>query len=220
MKHFTFALGFLALTACYGGEPTQEAAPATAAPANTDPGTTPPLTTSASFEKLKKTGLKLDQPFDKVMKAAEAADKKAGKSERVMAVMKSFTESLGVSCKDCHAAKVDAKGKAIMEGGKPAMDFQKKTETMSVAERMWNEWVVGFRFAEDGSPLFCDSCHQGTAKFLDRSEPDKLKTWMKTNFKAKLLIHGGVKVGEPVSCSMCHGKPFDGEFLDAWKAGE
>lgn len=116
--------------------------------------------------------------------------------EKLRKVMKLFSRSLGVRCNDCH--KDD--------------DFKAPTPMKKVATRMWNEWVRGLAF-EDGSLLFCDSCHQGKKEMLDKSNHKELARWMESNLVAKL--HRTDKKDH--SCGTCHGDPFDGDFLDNWK---
>jgi hypothetical protein len=120
--------------------------------------------------------------------------------DQVDAVMKTFTKALGVKCKDCHQTP----------------DFAKETTNKRIARKMWDQLVRGMTMA-DGSPLYCDSCHQGKATFLDRSDTGKggaLSTWMKAAYV------GGLKQadGSANTCSSCHGKPFKGSFLDDWGA--
>lgn len=118
--------------------------------------------------------------------------------EQVRKVMNLFTRSLGVDCKFCH------------KGG----DFKAPTEHKKLAERMWNEWVHGKKLvtADATGPVFCDSCHQGRAEILDKSNHDALAKWMKDEFVDRLKPVSG-----EMSCETCHGKPFDGDFLEKWE---
>ena len=99
-------------------------------------------------------------------------------------VMKLIAKSLGAKCRDCHA-----------EG-----DFALPTPRKKVAAKMWNEFVVKLAFAGDGSPLFCDSCHQGRAKWLDRTDKKALSRWMDANFVEKLKR----KDEREHDCETCH----------------
>lgn len=110
-------------------------------------------------------------------------------------VMNAFTKALGVQCTHCHTD-----------------DFKAPTANKKITVRMWNEWVVGLQ-SEDGSALFCDSCHQGKAKFLDHSDKKALGAWMKTELVQKLKRTDK----KDHSCATCHGEDFDGDFLDKWK---
>ncbi len=112
------------------------------------------------------------------------------------AVMKSFTEALGVKCTACHQK-----------------DFKVMTPQKYIAEKMWDEFVR--KLSMNGSALYCDSCHQGSATFLDRSDKKALGAFMKENFVVKLTR----KDGAEHSCATCHGDPFNGEILSGWAKG-
>jgi hypothetical protein len=109
-------------------------------------------------------------------------------------VMKLLTKSLGVKCADCHA-----------EG-----DFAASTRRKRIAAKMWNEFAAQLTLA-DGSPIFCDSCHQGRVVQLDRSDKKALEAWMDANFVGLLRR----KDGRPEQCETCHvGKEM--HFLAQW----
>ena len=202
----------LITAACYSAGdaapgPTGEAAPANQEPkGTTDPGSTQPMIASTQIASLKKAKVLLDQPLHIAVSAAMAADAREGDDSRVRALMDAFAKSLGVKCDFCHVKKQDKSAQ-----GSPQFDFAVDTEKKKVAERMWDEWVAKLAMT-DGSPLFCDSCHQGKSEFLDRSDEDQLHAWMKQNFAEKLVQ----KDGSPVGRSTCHGRPFNGSFLDDW----
>jgi hypothetical protein len=113
-------------------------------------------------------------------------------------VMDSFTVSLGIKCQGCHAGA----------------DYEAPTPNKQLALGMWQHFVKKLELA-DGNPLWCDSCHQGRATFLDRGDDDALAAWMNANFVGKLARSDG---GQH-ACATCHGSPFDGHFLDAWQKG-
>jgi hypothetical protein len=117
---------------------------------------------------------------------------------QLQTVMKSFTTALGISCTGCHAQH----------------DFAAATPQKNVARRMWTDFLGRLQFA-DGTPLYCDSCHQGKQTFLDRSDPTALTAWMKLAFVDPLQR----KDGQPHACSTCHGDPFNPEFLSTWEKG-
>lgn len=119
------------------------------------------------------------------------------------AVMRSFSESLGVTCEGCHAG-----GKPLPDGG-TGLDFKAPTRNKAIAVRMWNEMSKPFTLSENRT-LYCDSCHQGKSKFLDRSDTQALGAWMSTNF-----VHGlQKKDGAELTCATCHGSPLVGRFLE------
>lgn len=179
-----------------------------------DIGDNPTLVPSQALAALKKAGVRIDLPLNRAVSAALAADTRENEHTRVLAIMHAFKDALGVECTFCHATKAPGGG-GNQANDKPQIDFDVKTEKMAIAEHMWNDWVQNFKLADDGSQIFCDTCHQGKAEFLDRSDESRLKAFMKTQFASKLVNADG----SAVHCSSCHGQPFDGEFLDKWAAG-
>lgn len=123
--------------------------------------------------------------------------------EKLHTLMESFSSSLGVRCSGCHTV--------MGENGRP--DFAAATPEKNITTGMWNEFVVKLSFS-DGSPLFCDSCHQGQLEFLDRTNTRELGAWMRTNFVQGLARRDS----ESNNCATCHGAPFQGEFLQNWAA--
>jgi hypothetical protein len=109
-------------------------------------------------------------------------------------VMKLIARSLGVRCADCH-----------VEG-----DFAAPTRRKKIAAHMWNEFAAGLSLA-DGSPLFCDSCHQGRIKLLDRSDKKALGKWMQASFVDGVAR----KDGQPEKCESCH-VDWNMTFLSTW----
>jgi hypothetical protein len=65
----------------------------------------------------------------------------------------------------------------------------------------------------DGTPIYCDACHQGHMTFLDRTDKDALATWMQQNFVDGLAR----KDGAIQLCATCHGQSANRAFLDAWR---
>lgn len=108
-------------------------------------------------------------------------------------LMRGFEQSLG-SCSDCHAA-----------------DYARWTPQKYVSLHMWEDIVTKVKF-KDGGVLFCDSCHQGQAKFLNRSDPAALERWMQVNLVDRLERVDG----KPHGCETCHGDPPNYELLAAW----
>jgi hypothetical protein len=114
-------------------------------------------------------------------------------------VMKLIAKSLGAKCGDCHRES----------------DFALPTPRKKVAAKMWNEFVAKLAFAADGTPLFCDSCHQGRTKQLDRADKRALGEWMDANFVQKLKR----KDEKENECETCH-VDMDMRFLNKWAGGE
>ncbi|MBX3187664.1 MAG: hypothetical protein KF819_11640 [Labilithrix sp.] len=174
-------------------EPTAPGTP-TAPPAGTGTGaTTPhgapgpmkPTTGSAMADDLKKIGLdpKNLPPLNKL------------EPDKIRAVMGTFKKALGVECTGCHDAN----------------NFKAPTPHKKIATKMWDEFVRKMAM-EDGSVLYCDSCHGGHMEFLDRKDKKALSAWMDANFVGKLK-----RVDKKdQSCETCHGDPFEPNFVAQW----
>jgi len=109
-------------------------------------------------------------------------------------VMKLLARSLGARCSDCHT-----------EG-----DFAAATRRKKIAARMWNEFAAKLTTAE-GSPIFCDSCHQGRIVQLDRTDKTALAKWMDASFVDGLRW----KDGKAEECESCH-VDMEMHFLALW----
>ena len=110
-------------------------------------------------------------------------------------VMRTFTKSLGARCTDCHNEN----------------DYAAPTPMKKVAAGMWDHFVRELAMA-DGTPVYCDSCHQGRMKILDRHDKKALGKWMDDNFVGKLKRRDK----KDMECATCHGDPFDGDILGKW----
>lgn len=114
-----------------------------------------------------------------------------------MKVMKLFGESLGTPCIGCHAEE----------------DFTADTKRKRVAKRMYNE-LVRVLAMSDGSPVFCDSCHDGKMFVLDRRDRYAVATYMENRLVGKMK-----RADErDHDCATCHGDPPDFRFLSSWRA--
>ncbi|MFO0677503.1 MAG: cytochrome c3 family protein [Polyangiaceae bacterium] len=167
--------------------PTSTGQGSTTAPGKGDPapvGAMPPVVPSRLAADLQAIGL---DP-----KALPTLDKISG--DKLRKVMRTFTRALGAKCSDCHAD-----------------DFSAPTDAKIIAERMWNDFT---RTATvDGQPLYCDSCHQGRMKFLERGDKKALSTWMDHEFVDRLTRTDGKEPG----CDPCHGDTFEGHiFTSLW----
>ncbi len=150
------------------------------------PGPTAGVIPSAMGEQLKAAGLDL-----KNLPSLEDID-----DAHMIDVMKIISTTLGTKCDGCHT-----------------MDKKEETTNKRIARVMWEELVVKLTL-KDGTPLFCDSCHQGKLEFIDRTDENAIGGWMKTNFVEALAR----KDGQKHTCSTCHGTPFVGGLLDVWGA--
>jgi len=116
--------------------------------------------------------------------------------ETLRKVMKTFTTALGARCTDCHVMG----------------DFAAPTPRKAITIGMWNHFSRELS-AKDGSPIYCDSCHEGKmTPLLDRHDDKTLGQWMEQNFVRPLSRRDGKKH----DCPTCHGEPFDGHFLKTW----
>jgi len=118
--------------------------------------------------------------------------------EKLRKVMKLFTRSLGAKCNDCHTEPMDA-----------------MTPRKRAAEQMWNHFVRGLAMADD-SPVFCDSCHQGSFRILDRRDKKATEKWMDDSYVDKLKR----KDGQENDCATCHGEAAEYHFVELWKQGK
>lgn len=99
-------------------------------------------------------------------------------------VMRTFNESMGISCNACHDTS----------------DYAKPTEQKEIAAAGW-EGISRKLTMGDGSAIYCDSCHYGKFDFLDRSEGHEgIARWMQKNFVEQLKT----KSGEEMQCTTCH----------------
>ncbi|HEY1954754.1 MAG TPA: hypothetical protein VGH28_04065 [Polyangiaceae bacterium] len=123
--------------------------------------------------------------------------------EQLRKVMPLFAKSLGTKCEGCHASSFDV-----------------RTPQMNVAEQMWDHFSRQLT-TKEGAPLFCDSCHHGATKILDRASDDKVFVWMDENYVAKLARKPGVEApGKDHACPTCHGEPGEMKFIHIWAEGK
>jgi hypothetical protein len=118
-------------------------------------------------------------------------------------VMKLFARALGAKCGDCHT----------VQEGQAGGDFAAPTRRKKIAARMWDELAVKLQMS-DGSPLFCDSCHQGRIVQLDRTDKKALGRWMDANFVDKLKRRDG----REHDCETCH-VDMEMHLLTKWGGG-
>lgn len=148
-------------------------------------GVTQPIVASALSNKVTEGGL---DPL-RLPALLEDADEIAHAT-----LMQTFALSLGNVCNTCHTD-----------------DFSAWTDGKRVTVHMWEDIVAKLEMA-DGSPLYCDSCHQGKERFLDRSNADDLEVWMQENMVDKLARRDG----QPMDCATCHGEPANYDLIETW----
>jgi hypothetical protein len=114
-------------------------------------------------------------------------------------VMPLFSKSLGIKCGDCH-----------VEG-----DFAAPTRRKAIAQKMWDDFVMRLQMA-DGTPVFCDSCHQGRVLELDRHDKKALAKWMQANFVDPFKRRDK----KDHECASCHGEDMDMDIISKWAQGQ
>jgi hypothetical protein len=210
------ALALAALAGACGSPPTPETPPTPTTepgpgPAPTDPGpaptgepgTTPaptgtakapagpasqPVVASKMLEEVKKLGVD-------VTKTPDLAKLAMDKKKKIMPLLQ---KSLGFEqCTGCH-----------VEG-----DMKAKTRNRDIAAGCWKTFVAPMR-DDKGGPIFCDSCHNGKNKILNRADVESLKKFMETEYEHK-LTRGDKKEN---ACSSCHGEALELKIFDKiWK---
>ena len=173
-----------AATAASGAGPAASAGASASAVAPVAPVVLMPIVKSTLADKLKEAGL---DP-KKLPRLSNVERSKLGK------VMNTFTAALGYKCTDCHLD-----------------DFKASTPMKRIAEHMWDEYAAALAMS-DGSPLYCDSCHQGRGKILDRTDKKVLSGFMQANFVDKVKRNDKKEHG----CPTCHGDPFEPDILGPW----
>lgn len=166
---------------------------ATTPPSNTGaPAATPapaavnnvPIQPSKMLDDVKKLGVDLRKVGD--LEKIDLTQKKK--------LMPLFQRAMGyTSCTGCHA-----------EG-----DFTKVTRNIQITRAMWKHYVVALR-DDKGGPLFCDSCHAGNAKLLDRGDKKALAKFMTENYEAKLTRADK----REHSCTGCHGDDMQMKIIE------
>lgn len=190
------ATGAPTATAAPTAEPT--AAPeATAAPSATPPQAAgpvaEPIMATKMADELKKAGFDLAKMPPKIDKMSGAQKKK---------IMPLFVKALGYeSCTGCH-----------VEG-----DFKKKTRNLRVAEHMYDEFVASLRDDKGAATVFCDSCHQGKAKVLNRSDLKAVGKYMDEQYVGHLARADKASH----ECGTCHGDTMEMKIFDKlWEVGK
>ena len=176
--------------------PTVSATASTGATPTTSASTTPPAPqiamkdpiASAMAADIQKIGLDLKN-LPTMAKMVKTEKKK------LRQVMDLFTKATGLKCKDCHDAD----------------DYAKSTPKKNIASHMWDDMVRVVALA-DGSPVFCDSCHQGTTKVLDHTDKKALGKWMQATYVDKMARRDK----KDHACATCHGAEMDMDLLETW----
>lgn len=161
----------------------------TAAPVALPPGmpaVSAPLTATKYDAELKKLGFDGKKPVVDLEKMDLAAKKK---------LMPLFTKALGYTeCTGCHAA----------DG-----DYHTSTRNMKISRKMWSQFVAATR-DDKGGMIFCDSCHNGATKILNRVDHKAVGGFMHANYVAKLTRADKADNG----CATCHGTPLQPDIIE------
>ena len=211
----TLSLGFAALVAACGPPPAVDAPPSpTSAPtaaviaptATSTPTAAPtvaptvapialppgmpakntPLSATRFADELKKLGFDGKKPMADLEKMDLAAKKK---------LMPLFTKALGYTeCTGCHAA----------DG-----DYHTSTRKMKISGKMWSQFVAAMR-DDKGGVVFCDSCHNGATKILNRTDKGVVSTFMHDDYVARLTRADK----HENDCRTCHGGYMETAIID------
>ena len=147
-----------------------------------------PLSASKLAEDVKKIGIDLS-------KTPDITKLPLDKKKKVMPILQ---KALGYdACTGCH-----------VEG-----DMKAETRNKKIAREMWNKFVGPLR-DEKGGPIFCDSCHNGKNKVLNRADKEAVKKFMETDYEGKLTRADK----KEHACSTCHGESMEVAIIDKlWK---
>lgn len=143
-----------------------------------------PIRASAMLEDVKKAGVDLKK-LPELEKMPLAAKKK---------LMPLFQKALGYAdCQGCHVKD----------------DFKAETRNLKITRGMWKNFVVAVR-DEKGGPVFCDTCHDGSPKNLDRSDRKAMEKFMEDEYEHKLTKADK----KEMECSTCHGDAMEMKIIE------
>ncbi len=109
-------------------------------------------------------------------------------------LMPLFQKALGYdSCNGCHAG----------DG-----DYRTSTRNMKVTRKMWSQFVSALR-DDAGGLVFCDSCHNGAERILNRTDKKTVSKFMHEDYVAK-LTRADKQRNE---CATCHGTLMQPEII-------
>jgi hypothetical protein len=171
---------------------------ATTSPATTGAAATPaapvgaaknvPVVESKMLGDLKAAGINL-------AKISEIGKLPLAQKKKVMPIMQ---KAMGyTACTGCH-----------VEG-----DFKAETRNLKISREMWNAYTVPLR-DEKGGVLFCDSCHSGQPKVLNRADQDAVRKFMEDEYEHKLTRADK----KEMECATCHGEALELKIIEKlWK---
>lgn len=142
------------------------------------------LRASAMLEDVKKIGLDIKKlpEFDKM----PLAQKKK--------LMPLFQKAMGFAdCQGCHVKD----------------DWKAETRNLKITRGMWKHFVVAVR-DEKGGPVFCDTCHDGSPKNLDRSDHKAMEKFMEDEYEHKLTRADK----KEMECTTCHSDSMEMKIIE------
>jgi hypothetical protein len=143
-----------------------------------------PIRTSQMLEDVKKAGVDLKNIPD-LAKMPLATKKK---------LMPHFQKALGYTdCQGCHVKD----------------DFKAETRNIKITRGMWKNFIVEAR-DEKGGALFCDSCHEGSPKNLDRSDRKAMEKFMEDEYEHKLTRANK----KEMECTTCHSDTMEMKIIE------
>ena len=182
-------------------EPTNTAAPVTTAAPTAEPTSAPtsaptaapvaapagpPIMASKLGDELKKAG------FDLAKLPASIEKMSDGQKKKIMPIL---VKAVGYEdCKGCHVEN----------------DYKKKTRNTKIAAHMWDDFVAKMKDEKGAGTIFCDSCHQGKPKILNRSDLKAVGKYMDDEY-VKKMSRADKKSQE---CGSCHGDTMEMKIFD------
>jgi hypothetical protein len=133
-----------------------------------------PIRESKMLDDVKKAGVDLKKipDFDKMPLATKKK------------LMPLFQKAMGYAdCQGCHVKD----------------DFKAETRHIKITRGMWKHFVVAVR-DEKGGAVFCDTCHEGSDKNLDRSDRKAVEKFMEEEYEHKLTKADK----KEMECTTCH----------------
>lgn len=161
---------------------------ATPPPASAGAAKNVPLAQSKFIEDLKKVGIN-------TAKIPEIGKIPLAQKKKLMPFMQ---KAMGyTACTGCH-----------VEG-----DFKAETRNLKISRQMWNAYTVPM-LDEKGGAVFCDTCHSGQVKVLNRADTEGLKKFMEDEYEHKLKLADK----KEMECSTCHGDAMETKIIEKiWK---
>jgi len=143
-----------------------------------------PIRESKMLEDVKKAGVDLKKipDFDKMPLATKKK------------LMPLFQKAMGYAdCQGCHVKD----------------DFKAETRHIKITRGMWKHFVVAVR-DEKGGAVFCDTCHDGSDKNLDRSDRKAMEKFMEDEYEHKLTKADK----KEMECTTCHSDTMEMKIIE------